>query len=274
MSFSFKKFIIRLLAFVAIVYVIACVWAWSNQEKLIFYPEKLNSAHRLDFKSPFEEIAVTTSDDQTLNGALFHAARPLKKLIFFLHGNAGNIENLQGPVNFYTDLGYDFFAFDYRGFGKSTGKITSEEQFYADAQLVYNKLKEKYVETDIVIVGYSIGTATATKLAAENQPEKLALLAPYYSMEDMSAYKYRIFPDFILNYKFETYRFLPQVNMPVILFHGRRDEAIPFYSSKMLAGLLKKGDRFVPLANEDHNGIEQHPVFKQEMKAFLAEGEH
>lgn len=269
MSFSFKKFILRLLAFAAIVYVIACVWAYAKQEELLFHPEKLDNAHTLDFKSPFEEIDVTTSDNNVLNGALFHASQPLKKLVFFLHGNAGNIEDLQGPADFYTGLGYDFFSFDYRGFGKSTGKITSEEQFYADAQLVYNKLKEKYVETDIVIVGYSIGTATAAMLAVENQPEKLALLAPYYSMEDISAYKYRIFPDFILNYKFETYRYLQRVKVPICIFHGRRDEAIPFYSSKMLAGLLKDGDKFVPLANEDHDGIEKNEVFKHEMTRFL-----
>lgn len=269
MSFSLRKFLIRLLAFVAIAYVVACVWAYANQEDLLFHPEKLGYDHELQFDAPFEELTIATADDKTLNGVLFHAARPLKKVIFMLHGNAGNIEDLQGPADFYTDLGYDFFTYDYRGFGKSTGQITSEQQFYADAQLVYSQLKEKYVEADIVVVGYSIGTATAAKLAAENHPEKLALLAPYYSMEDISAYKYRIFPDFLLNYKFETHRYVQLVKAPICIFHGRSDEAIPFYSSKRLAGLLKEGDRFFPLTHEDHNGIEQHPVFKREMTRFL-----
>lgn len=271
MTFSFRKFILRLLAFVAVLYGIACIWAYLKQEDLIFHPEKLDAAHKLDFKTPFEEFTIVTEDGTSLDAVLFHSPRPVKKVVFFLHGNAGNIEDLQGPADFYTDLGYDFFTYDYRGFGKSTGTIISEAQFYNDARLAYTKLKERYVEADIAVVGYSIGTATAAMIAAEHQPGKLALLAPYYSMEDMSAYKYRIFPDFLLNYKFETFRFVQQVKAPICIFHGRRDEAIPFYSSKRLAGLLKEGDRFFPLENEDHNGIEQHPVFQREMARFLGE---
>lgn len=266
-----RKLIFRFLFVVSLLYIVGCALVYLNQESLMFHPTKLASGHQLAFTAPFEELRFKTSDGQQLDGVLFRSETPKGKLVFFVHGNTGSIENQEGVAEFYKALGYDFFTFDFRGFGKSTGEITSEDQFYNDARLVYSAMKQRYAEEDIVIIGYSIGTATATLLAAENNPKQLILMAPYYSMQDMAAYKYPMVPPFLVSYPFAICELLPQVKVPVTIFHGKTDKAVPYYSSKMLAGLMKKGDNFVPLNDQGHNGIEQHPVFAAVISALFSD---
>jgi len=265
----FKRFILRFILFAFVLYASGCLWIYFNQESLLFHPEKLAKNHSFTFETPFKEFDLKTTDHESLNCLLFSGDSTHKRLVFFLHGNTGNLEDQEGPSAFYTSLGYDFCCFDYRGFGKSSGKITDEAQFFADARLVYNHLKKKYQEEDIVIIGYSVGTGTAALLASENHPKQLVLLAPYYSMIDMAAIRYPYVPSFLVSYPFETFKYIQQVKCPVSIFHGKEDNAIPYNSSKRLAGLMKKGDLFVPLENCDHNGISNQPKFQQKIQQLL-----
>lgn len=266
---SFRKIFLRLLCFCALLYVVVCTWVYFNQEELLFKPEKLPKTHHYSFTKPYEEFTIAVPGGKKLSAVLFKAPTPSDQLIFFLHGNAGNMEDQDGVALFYNKLGYDFFTYDYRGFGKSSGEIRSERQFLNDAQLAYDEARKHYKEEEIIIVGYSVGTGPAGWLTIHNHPQKLALMAPYYSMSDLSAHYYHILPNFIVKYKFETFRYLPKVKVPVCVFHGKNDETIPFSSSKRLAGLLKKEDRFVPLEHQGHGGFEKHDVFKEEMERFL-----
>lgn len=263
-----KRPIIRLLAFLFSLYILICTLVFFNQESLLFHPEKVNRKTLYQFDLPFREIDISVAKDCRLNGVLFPADFS-KGLVFFLHGNAGNVSVLNGQAMFYHQLGYDFFAFDYRGFGKSDGEINSEEQFYSDAQAVYNQLKKRYAGKKIIIVGYSVGSATATRLAAQNRPDKLVLMAPYYSMTDLAGRHYPFIPSFVLKYSFETFRFLEKTTVPVLIVHGKNDGVIPTASSALLKPALKKTDRYILLANTNHNNIQNSTDFQLEATRFI-----
>jgi uncharacterized protein len=74
-----------------------------------------------------------------LNGLLFKADSS-KGVIFYLHGNAGNIGSWGNVATTYTKLNYDVFIIDYRGYGKSEGKINGQEQLFNDNEAAYNAL--------------------------------------------------------------------------------------------------------------------------------------
>jgi hypothetical protein len=76
----------------AIFYVLICIGLYFFQEKLIFFPEKLDKNYRFTFNQPFEEINLKTAHDNSLNGLLFRSDRA-KGLVFYLHGNAGSLKN-------------------------------------------------------------------------------------------------------------------------------------------------------------------------------------
>jgi pimeloyl-ACP methyl ester carboxylesterase len=243
-----------------------------QQERLIFFPEKLPDAYVFRFDQDFEEVWVPAKDGTQLHGLLFRTKEP-KGLVFYLHGNAGSVASWGWVAKTYTDLHYDIFVLDYRGYGKSRGKISSEKQFYADAQAAYDALKTRYSEDRIVIAGYSIGTAAAAKLASENQPRLLILQAPYYSLGDLMHNLYPFVPAFLLQYKFETFRFVENTKAPIALFHGDRDEIIYHGSSEKLKAHLKPTDQVIILKNQGHNGMNENPEYQRELARVLTEVE-
>ena len=122
-----------------------CGVLYFVQEKLIFFPEKLEKEYKFGFNETFEELNFKTGDNVLLNGILFKADTS-KGLIFYLHGNAGSLKSWGEIARTYTDLNYDLFMLDYRGYGKSEGAISSQDQLFRDIQTVYDNLKTKYDE--------------------------------------------------------------------------------------------------------------------------------
>lgn len=262
-----KKFISRLLIFAALIYTIGCGYMYFAQESFIFHPEKISSNTKIEFSLPVELINIPV-EGANLSSALFKVEKP-KGLIFFLHGNAGNLLDQENAAKFYTNLGYDFFTVDYRSFGKSTGEMKDEKQFFEDVQTTYNLIKKSYNEDAITIIGYSVGTASAAMLASTNDAKKLVLIAPYYSLVDMTVRKYKIIPTFLLKYKFETYKYIQKVKSPILIIHGDIDSVIPFEASQQLSQLLKKGDKFYPITNQGHDDFEKNSKFLNAINLFL-----
>jgi uncharacterized protein len=266
-----KKILLKIAKIIVAVYVLICVLLYFFQEKVIFFPEKLDSNYQFDFIQKFEEIKIETPDKGRIDGLLFKTGKP-KGLIFYLHGNAGSLKTWGKVAEAYNYFNYDVFMPDYRGYGKSEGNIGSEKQLYADIQAAYDKLKSRYNEKDIIILGYSIGTGPAAKLASGNKPKMLILQAPYYSLTDMMQQHYPVIPTFILKYKFETNLYLKKCTMPVVIFHGDRDQVIGYSSALKLKKLFKSADTLITLKGQGHNGMTDNPDYIDAIGKLL-EGE-
>lgn len=262
-----KKFLLRIFGFLLILYVIVCGYMYYTQESFIFHPEKLSQSMKLNYSIPFEEVSIPVIDAE-ISGVYFKVPNS-KGLIFFLHGNTGNLLDQEEHAKFYNQMGFDFFALDYRGFGKSTGKIKSEKQFFNDIQIAYNFVQKEYAEKDITVVGYSVGTCAASMITKTNNPNKLILIAPYYSLSDMTVRRYKILPTFLLKYKFDTYKYLESNKNEILLIHGTDDETLPFEGAQQLSLLLDANDEFLPLKNQGHNNFEENVLFRSKVEAFL-----
>jgi hypothetical protein len=193
-----------------------------------------------------------------------------KGLIFYLHGNAGSLRSWGGVAKTYTDLNYDIFIIDYRGYGKSEGKINGQEQLFEDIKEVYSELTKQYTEDKIIVLGYSIGTGLASKIASINNPNLLILQAPYYSLVDMMKYTYPIIPGFLLKYKLETNKYLKDCQMPVVIFHGDQDRVIYYGSSLKLKREFKESDTLITLSGQGHNGMTDSEIYKSEIRRILS----
>jgi pimeloyl-ACP methyl ester carboxylesterase len=158
-----KKLVLKMVIVLSSLYLIVCVLLFFIQEKLIFFPEKLNKDFKFNFDQPFEELRIKMNDNKLLDGILFKA-NDSKGLIFYLHGNGGSLRSWGEAAKTYTELDYDIFMLDYRGYGKSEDKINSQEQLFNDVQTAYDTLKRKYDEKKIIVLGYSIGTGPASNL--------------------------------------------------------------------------------------------------------------
>jgi len=241
---------------------------YVKQERVMFFPEKLPADYKFQFEQDFEEIFIEANDGIKLNGLLFKADSATG-LIFYLHGNGGSVRSWGGISSFYTELGYDLFILDYRGYGKSEGSIKSEKQFYSDIQAAYDMLNVRYLDKKLVILGYSIGTGPAAWLASGNTPDLLVLQAPYYNTQDLKDQWYPFVPDVLVKYKFETHRFLANVKAPVVVFHGTRDEVISYQSAIKLKSHFKDGDVLIQLKNQTHTGMSFNPEYRAGLQYHL-----
>ncbi|WP_291725839.1 alpha/beta hydrolase [Bernardetia sp.] len=280
-----KKIILRTLAVLAGLYVLLCTGLYFFQEKLIFFPTKLEQSYVFNFQKPFAEITIPTKDNLNLHGVLFYSQnkdslknKSKKKLVFYLHGNVGQVQFWGNLADVYTELGYDLFILDYRGYGKSKGKIYSQEQFFNDVQTAYDFVRktQKYDEENIVVVGYSVGTASAAMLASQNTPKSLILQAPYFSLTDMTTRRFPFVPTFLLKYEFHTAKFLSQNKVPTYIFHGTADRVIPYESSLMIKEYLENNlndkvnkTSFITLPNQGHANIHSNPIFLKKLKEVL-----
>ncbi|WP_234982625.1 alpha/beta hydrolase [Flavobacterium flevense] len=229
---------------------------------------KLPVNYKFEFNQDFEELNISSFDNVKLNGLLFKTPNP-KGLVFYLHGNAGSLDTWGSIASNYTDLGYDIFILDYRGFGKSEGEIEGQDQIYQDLKFVYSKLITKYDRDKVIIIGYSIGTGLATYLASIENPKKLVLQAPYFNFIEFSSRRVPFVPDFLKKFKFETDEYIVKVKSPIYIFHGSKDQIISYDNSIRLQKLLKPTDKVFILNNQDHLGMNENFNFKKELKVIL-----
>ena len=260
--------ILRLGIALCMLYAAALALLYFFQERLIFFPSKLEPNHDFSFDQPFEEIRLD-ADGAWISGLKFLAQsrdggqiysnangeRKAKNgAVIFFHGNAGNLQGWGKYARYFTDLGYDFYLFDYRGYGKSGGEISSQEQLYADADAMMEPVLREYDASEVAVVGYSVGSGLAARTAQKYGAKRLVLIAPYFSLEDLAREKMPFVPKFLIKYKIPTFEFVGDFGGPVTIFHGEHDELIGVDNSRRLLRFLKPGDKIYEL-NAGHNDI-------------------
>lgn len=258
---SFKIVALRLTLIISCFYVLICVVLYFSQESIIFLPTKTAPNYQYQFAQHFNEIRVKATDGKLIHSMLFKVIHP-KGLIFFLHGNAGSLATWGQSADIYNELGYDVLMVDFRGYGKSEGSISNQQQLFDDNQCVYDYIKELYQENSIIIIGYSIGTGLAAKLASSNNPSLLILQAPYYSLTDMMQRSYPFVPTSLLKYKLVTSDYLKQCDMPVVIFHGDDDRVIPYSQALKLKTAFKPNDTLIVIKNQGHNGMAKNNDYR------------
>jgi alpha-beta hydrolase superfamily lysophospholipase len=251
---------------IASVYAVLLALLWIGQERLIFLPSPLPADHHFDFGPDVHEAWIDVP------GARLHALhlrlpRP-DGVVFYLHGNAGNLDSWFVNADFYRRANMDLFMLDYRGYGKSGGRIESEAQLHADVRAAWQSVAARYTGQRRVIFGRSLGTGLAAALAAEVQPEHTLLVSPYFSMLALAREHYAWVPPVLLRYPLRTCERLPRVKAPVTLVHGGRDDLITPEHSRRLKALLPQA-RLVIVPDGGHNDLQEIPAYLDAVAAAL-----
>ncbi len=250
----------------AFLYAALLALVWWQQERLIFMPSKLPLDHRFEFGADVHEAWIEVP------GARLHALHlrnpQPRGVIFFLHGNAGNLDSWFANADFYRRLNLDVFMLDYRGYGKSSGRIDSQAQLERDVRAAWTSIAPRYTGLRRVVLGRSLGSALASGLAAELQPELTVLVSPYESMAALAAEHYRWVPQALLRYPLRTDDAVARIKSPLLLLHGERDTLIEPKHSARLSGLAPHGER-VLIEGAGHNDLQLFPAYLEALAARL-----
>lgn len=250
------------------VYLLVLALLYFFQERLLFVPSKLDDGFKFEFNAKFEEINLSV-DGAVLNGLHFYAHDP-KGAVLFLHGNAGSLKGWGGFGKFYTDLGYDFYVFDYRGYGKSSGEISNQNELYNDSYEMMKRVLEDFDIDKIRLVGYSLGSGLAANIASKFDVRELVLVAPYFKFDELASSKVFFVPKFIVKYKIPTVSFLKEAkNTNISIIHGKFDDLVEVVNSHKLSKILKPTDKFYEI-DAGHNDILYNAEFEQILEGILS----
>lgn len=236
------------------------------QDILILHPVKLPKSYNYRFDESFEEINFSSETNTEINGLLFRAKNS-KGLVFYNHGNADNLQRWGRHAKDFTQLGYDVFFYDYRGFGKSSGRF-SEHVILKDAVFLFDKLKADYSEKKIIIYGRSLGTGVATYVAKNRNADALILETPYYNMADVGKSWLPFVPfEKFVKYKFPSNEWIKDVMMPITIFHGTKDTVVPYSSGKKLTKVTDC--KLITIENGKHKNLAEFEKYHSELSKIL-----
>ena len=152
------------------------------------------------------------------------------------------------------------YLMHYRGYGGSSGK-PSQAALFADALALFDKARDAH--SHIVVVGTSLGSGVAVYLASQRPVARLVLVTPYDSLQEVAARQYAIFPvRWLLQDKFESWRYAAQVTAPTLLIAAEHDEIIPRASTELLRTRFRSGlASYKVIAGASHNTVAESPHY-------------
>lgn len=243
---------------------VAVAAVFRIQDHMIFYPNQYQEGYdRLKADSRFEEIVAELPGGGKVCGwyrrsdeALESGKAPL--LIYF----GGNMQSSASAFtawqqddrwNYFRDC--SVLMLDYPGYGLSEGSPSEKSIFeMAEAAYDFGAAMEATDPTQIVIMGFSIGTGPASYLASQRQVSGLVLLAPYDELTNMYNLYVNIFHGplkLLAKHKFESVEYAKYVEVSPLIIASKGDQVIPYTMSERLAKAFSAGAEFILLDGTD-----------------------
>lgn len=202
---------------------------------LLYFPARELLENPRDSGLDFEELAIETEDGERLHGWWVTTSRSHSAgNVLFFHGNAGNIGDRVPLANLLASEGFDVMLFDYRGYGRSTGR-PCERGTYLDAQAARDVMVAR-ADCDparVIYLGESLGAAVAAELAQSSPPCALILQSPFTSLRDVARRHYPL-PRSLIPDAYPTIRRIRSIAAPLLVLHGDRDTIVPVSHGRKL----------------------------------------
>lgn len=203
---------------------------YRNTQLFCPSPEPLRSWDPIDYGIPREAVEVhefETHDGETLYGWYCRSTHPVASGVF-CHGNTGNLTTSADVIPHLLDAGFNVLFFDYRGFGRSTGKpsINGVVSDGVTAARFHDTIRPKSLPS--ILYGYSLGGAVAGQVIKRHPFDALILQSTFTSLPAITR---AVFPRIPLHLfagnLFNTLASVRELKIPLLVIHGENDEVVP-----------------------------------------------
>jgi len=220
---------------------------------------------------PYDEVHFKAPDDTTLHG-WYIPADSATASILICHGNGGNISHRLDTIRQFHSLSLNVFIFDYRGYGKSEGRL-SEAGTYEDTLAAYDWLASRASKLPLIIFGRSLGAALATYTASNRQPAALICESGFSSIPGIGKDLFPFLPvQRLSKISYNTKEFIKKINCPVLVIHSPEDELIPFHHGQALFEAAPAPKAFYELKGGHNEGyLLSEKDYLARIKSFLRE---
>jgi pimeloyl-ACP methyl ester carboxylesterase len=235
-----RRRMITLLVLVLAAYLALCALLFLRQRSMMYFPQAFDGGTVLALEGG-ARVGVTV-DEQPGPGA-----------VLYFGGNAEAVGHSLPELQ-QAFPGQSLYLMHYRGYGATPGEPT-EEGLFADALALYAHVRARHPQ--VTLVGRSLGSGIATRLASMRAVDRLVLLTPYDSMASVASHHYRWLPvRWLLRDRYDSVRYAPRVNAPTTILAAGRDQVIPLASSEALSRSFRPGlATFHVVPDAGHNDI-------------------
>lgn len=247
-----------LLVVLLLTYVGSCFALYTMQRDLLYIPAPVEG------KPEAMEMRVEV-DSEILNGWVVNEGQ--KKALIYYGGNSENIAN--NIALFDAELSdYTVYLIPYRGYGNSTGEPT-EKGLYQDALYVFDKIKGHH--TTVSLIGRSLGSGVATYVAAQRDIDKLVLITPFDSVENVAKERYWMFPvSYLIKDKFLSLSRVKNITAKTYIFIAETDKVVSHdRTNNLIEQFSKQLMKTSVIAKAEHNTITDSPQYISELKQAL-----
>jgi alpha-beta hydrolase superfamily lysophospholipase len=198
-----------------------------------------------------------TDQDVRLHGLWLAADRhPTAPVALYLHGARWNVETAAPRMRRLAQLGFAVLAIDYRGFGKSSPGLPSEETAGEDARAAWEWLAANQPRRPRYIYGHSLGGAVAIDLASQVQDERGVIVeGTFSSIPDVAASMrwgwLPIAP--LITQRFDSIHKIANVHAPLLVVHGDSDHLIQSALGRKLYDAAPGPKRFLLVEGGSHH---------------------
>ena len=226
----------------------------SIDELLLFFPTKHPDGNWKPDNLDFEDVWITSDDGIRIHGWYCPCENP-RAYVLYAHGNAGNLSHRSALMSrLQNELRVTTLIFDYRGYGRSDGMATTSAAI-ADARAASKFLAHRagVDESELVLMGRSLGGAVVIQVAADTQPRGLIVESSFSSLKKVAAHHYPKLAWLVPRKKLDSLTAIASYTGPFLLSHGTRDRTIPYESGAELYDAANDPKSFIKIQNADHN---------------------
>ncbi|MEX2500664.1 MAG: alpha/beta hydrolase [Wenzhouxiangellaceae bacterium] len=266
--------ILRVVLMLGLAYGGLMLVAYLGQARLLFQPhfggrELEADPARLGLE--FENVEIETVDGERLHGWWIPHPSANASLLFS-HGNAGNISHRLDSLEIFHQLGLNVLMYDYRGYGRSTGR-PSEKGVYLDVEAALAWMtREKNARPErLVLFGRSMGAAVSAHLARKQSAACLILESAFISVPDRAAEIYGWLPvRWLLHIDMNTRQYVMDANLPTLVIHSRDDGIVPFEHGRRVAEAAGERAVFLEIQGDHNTGfLRSRDVYVRGLDEFL-----
>ena len=255
-----------LIAYLSVVVMLSLVERW-----LVYPAPRSHGGDWIAVDFPHLDVDFTADDGAKLHGWYVPHPNP-KAVVLFCHGNGENVAELRPLLEqLHTRTDVSLFAWDYRGYGKSSGKPL-EKNLLADARAAQLVLAERagVRPEDIVVYGRSLGGAVAVGLAAEHPVRGMVLERTFADMVETAAYHFPWLPvRWVMKNRYPSIERIVTYRGPLFQSHGTADEVVPFEMGKKLFDAATTAKKTFFVVEEGSHNAPHGDDYYQALGEFL-----
>ncbi|HXF45729.1 MAG TPA: alpha/beta fold hydrolase, partial [Burkholderiaceae bacterium] len=216
-----------------------CATLDTWQRQAIFQAEAAKRFGADDPPPGVEAFDLTLENGETVHAWYWPAPRRDAPTVLFLHGARRNLSGSLSRIERWHALGFHVLAIDYRGFGRSSPRLPSEDSALQDARAAFAELLRREPDASKrFLYGYSLGGALAIALAAERDGIAGVIVeSSFTSIADVVRHsKWGWIPGitWLVTQDFDSAARIRAVTEPLLFIHGTEDRVVPHTMSDRL----------------------------------------